>query len=160
MIIPTTNNKASFIIDEEDLDRVRQYSWELLVTGYIGHRHKKNYKMTRFLLHRFILNAAKGQRVDHINGNPLDNRKSNLRFCNQSQNNMNARLRKTSKSGFKGVSWENRSKKWRAVICLSGNIELGRFESKIEAAKVYNAKALELFGEFARFNVIPEEDSK
>jgi len=70
-----------------------------------------------------------------------------------SQNSQNRRLSCVNRSGFKGVSWNESRKKWRAGICIEGkSIHLGRFTSAQEAARAYDAKAIELFGEFACLN--------
>ena len=99
------------------------------------------------------MNAPAGMQIDHINGNGLDNRKVNLRLCNSSQNQRNARKRKSGTSRFKGVDWHKESKKWRARICVNRKrIHIGRYKSEFEAAQAYDKKAIELFGEFASLN--------
>jgi len=104
-------------------------------------------------MHRLILKAQKGQQVDHINGNGLDNRKDNLRFCTSSQNYQNSRKRKNCSSKYKGVWWHKQSKKWQTGIVLNyKNYHLGYFTNEIEAAKAYDLTAAEFFGEFARLN--------
>ena len=108
-------------------------------------------------MHRLILDIYDPQIIiDHINRNGLDNRKINLRICNISQNSCNSR--KTAfrcTSVFKGVSFVRRINKWRAYIVKhSKQYHLGLFSSEIEAAKAYNNKALELFGEYACLNEI------
>lgn len=91
---------------------------------------------------------------DHINHDTLDNRRDNLRICTVSQNNMNRKKsRKTQSSIYKGVCWYARSRKWIARIkYYETKYHLGYFDSEIEAAKAYNNKARELFGEFAKLN--------
>jgi hypothetical protein len=93
--------------------------------------------------------------IDHGNMNVLDNRKSNLRKCTIQQNACNREKPKHNTSGYKGVYWEKGLKKWRSAIRLNNKkIHIGCYEIKIEAAKAYNKKAKELFGEFARLNEI------
>ena len=111
-------------------------------------------------MHRIIANAKEGESVDHVNGNPLDNRKENLRVCTMSQNLANQKLRKDSTSGFKGVS-KNQSKTnpWRAYINRKDGkktkqYHLGLFKTPEEAARAYNEKAKELFGDFAKLNKV------
>lgn len=105
-------------------------------------------------LHRLIMNAKKGEIVDHINRNTLDNRKENLRICSNMQNTWNAGSRK-GLSKYKGVTYIRRSNKWGASIgCNGKRISLGHFELERDAALAYNAKAVELFGEFACLNVV------
>lgn len=95
------------------------------------------------------MNASRGSIIDHINGNPLDNRRENLRFCTHAQNMQNSKVRKHSGTGVKGV--QKHRNKYRALICKNGKqIKLGSFDSIEEAKACYDAAALEIFGEFAR----------
>ena len=90
-------------------------------------------------MHRLILGAKEGQCVDHINGDPLDNRKENIRICTLSQNSQNRRQRKDNTSGLKGVSWAKREKKWVSYIRSGGkHLWLGYFNDKNDAAKAYD----------------------
>lgn len=97
-------------------------------------------------LHRVILgrmlgrDLVKGEMVDHINGNGLDNRRENLRLANPSQNSRNAKLRSDNKSGFKGVSWVRNRKKWVAKIGIGAEFKpliLGFFDDPKVAYQVY-----------------------
>jgi len=89
--------------------------------------------------------------IDHINGNPSDNRWANLRTANQSSNSANAKLRSSSTSGYKGVTWAPRVKRWRSSIGHNGKrIWLGYFDTAEEAHAAYLAAARRLFGEYAR----------
>ena len=107
---------------------------------------------TRVYLHRVIAGAAKGQVVDHINGDTLDNRRANLRICTQQQNTFNGRPR-GGVSGFKGVARHHDGKRWIARLTHNGkNLYLGIFDLAADAAAAYDAKAVELFGAFARGN--------
>ena len=99
------------------------------------------------------MNAPAGLVVDHIDGNGLNNRKSNLRVCTQAQNSLNSRPRRNSSSRYKGVSFYKRDKIWQAQIFYNfRTINIGRFDDEIEAALAYDRKAAELFGEFAYLN--------
>ena len=99
------------------------------------------------LLHRVITNAAKGQFVDHINRNKLDNRRENLRFVTRSQNSIN----RNHSSEFRGVF--KTFNKWRASIGVNrSNIKLGAFDTPEAAAAAYNEAAKRLHGEFAVLN--------
>jgi hypothetical protein len=105
------------------------------------------------LLHRFILGAQKGQIVDHINHDGLDNRKSNLRFGTKSQNTANQRLRTNNTTGFKGAYRWPGSNRWHSTIKVRQKlIHLGNFDSAVEAARAYDRAALEHFAEFAMTN--------
>lgn len=144
------------IIDESDFDLVSKYKW-------LAHQHKKGAtwyaktfagtrpNMNVLSMHQLILDRVL---VDHKNGDGLDNRRSNLRLCTPSQNCQNKTKQKTKTSSkYKGVHWNKNMSKWHVQIEKNGvGIYLGCFKDEIEAAKVYDKKAIELFGEFARLN--------
>ena len=151
--VPLTKGRFA-LIDEEDVDRVSQYNW------YVGkgkHTHYAHHKSKEsFLLHRFVTNAPDDVQVDHINSNGLDNRKTNLRFCNNGQNSAASRKRQGTRSKYRGVVFDSTAScKWKARVYDNGKqIVLGRFSSEEEAALAYNKAALERYGEFARINVL------
>lgn len=92
-------------------------------------------------------------RIDHINCIPSDNRIINLRECTQSQNSANSLYRSNNKSGYKGVSWHKKSKKWAAQIGFNMKvIKLGYFDDIEEAAQSYSLAAKKYFGDFAKTN--------
>ena len=98
------------------------------------------------------MKAPKGTLVDHIDRNSLNNRRGNLRLCTPSQNILNTRGKKGT-SKYKGVWWNTKKNKWLAMITSKGrHFHLGFFDEEIEAAKAYDRKAVELFGEFAYLN--------
>lgn len=118
---------------------------------------KRNRKVTHSPMHRAIMQRILGRElsskeiVDHKDGNSLNNSRSNLRLANASENTKNSRLRKTNKSGFKGVTL-HKSGKWQSVICNQGkDYYLGLFASPEEAHEAYKRAAIELHGEFANF---------
>lgn len=120
-------------------------------TWYVWRRDHNGKKL---YLHRAIMRARKGERVDHINGDGLDNRRTNLRKCTNAQNMYNMR-RGRGRSTYKGVAWFTRDSCWRAYICKNGKqIHLGYHNTEREAAIAYNVAARALFGEFTRPNVI------
>ena len=91
--------------------------------------------------------------VDHIDGDAMNNNVYNLRYATKPQNAVNRGLAKNNTSGYKGVSFYKQSKKWESYIGYKGKkIRLGLFDCKIEAAKAYDKKAYELYGEFAWLN--------
>ena len=104
-------------------------------------------------MHRFIMKPKSNEYVDHINGDKLDNRKENLRICTKKENQRNQKVRKDNTSGYKGVALMA-GKYWRAYITSGGSRQkhLGNFKTKEEAARAYDEKAKEYFGEFARLN--------
>lgn len=136
------------LIDAGDAALADEYRWRLATNGYVAiSRHENSLYM-----HRLILCPPPGAQVDHINGVRFDNRRCNLRVATQAQNNANAGLRSDSTSGFKGVS--RQGDKWRAYIRRDGRqVYLGQFDTAVEAARVYDAAAAAVFGEFARLNL-------
>jgi len=147
------------IVDNEDYIKLNKITWYYdyrKYGGYAKHSDKKN--NTSIYMHRIILNSKNDKFVDHINGNTLDNRKINLRICTPQQSVMNRGKQINNSSGYKGVyesKDQPRNKKWVAQIRLNRKtIFIGLFLTKIEAAKAYDKKAKELFGEFAKLNNI------
>jgi len=151
------HGKGKFtLVDDEDYEELMKYKWYLSTLGYpVKHKMESGvYKIT--LLHRLIMNAKKGLVIDHINHNTLDNQKINLRECTHAQNMQN-KISITGVSKFKGAYFnkDRKSKKWWSYIRYNNKkIFLGTFKTELEAAKAYNAKALELFGQFAHLNKI------
>ncbi len=149
---PVKTNIAT-LIDDEDYDRVVKYKWHLSKRNNLKYAVSSRGTNNYIKLHRLILDAKENQLIDHINGNGLDNRKENLRFCSSVQNQMNTKIRKDNTSGHRGVMWNKRDKKWRAVIRINKKQTLiGKSYSKLEAIKMYDKKAKELYGEFVRQN--------
>lgn len=148
-IILYTRKGKKFIVCSCHVHKIKGYSWHTDQLGYL----KSSLHGTTIRIQRLILDAAPGQHVDHVNGDVTDNRCSNLRLANQSQNMANRKINKNNTSGYKGVGfWD---KKWKAYIGYKGStVHLGSFNSAQEAAKAYNQKALLLFGEYARLNKI------
>jgi hypothetical protein len=149
-------------LDTDDLPLIEPYSWH----GHVGSRityakaHVPGSRPDRCIyMHRLILGVPDGVQVDHINGDGLDNRRSNLRPCDGAQNSHNSRkyrgsyLGKPTTSRYKGVSWFDRDKNWRTQISVNGrNTHVGYFDTEVEAALAYNRKEIETFGGFARCN--------
>ena len=135
------NEITRTLISLDDVEKVKKYKWRLNQKGYGITQEHKHSKIIR--LHRYIMDCPENMVVDHINHNPLDNRRSNLRICTQQENSMN-------KSNVKGVTWESDRCKWRANICYKGKrINLGRYETKEEAIKARKEAEKIYFGEFA-----------
>jgi len=155
-LIPLTQN-AHATVDTEDLGLLDEYRWRLAKRLQLRYARRDVGGKTVYM-HRVIMNAPAGMQIDHINGNGLDNRKANLRLCNHTQNQRNARKRKRASSRFKGVNWHCNG--WVARICVNRKrINLGRYKVESEAAQAYDAKAVELFGEFANLN-FPSQKTK
>lgn len=156
MEVPLTRGQVT-LVDDEDYERVlAEGSWYAQVTNEGKFRAARSVvrpdgKRGLVYLHNFILGT---KRVDHQNLNMLDNRRSNLRPANQSQNCANKTKRKGfAHSKYKGVRWDADRKQWKAYITVNyKQVYLGRFKDEREAAEAYNCAAVEHFGEFANGN--------
>lgn len=125
-----------------------------------GYKGKRGYVFLRityrlYTAHRLAWLYVRGEwpprDLDHINGNPSDNRIANLRLATMSQNIANARLSTKNRSGAKGVTWARNEQKWKAQITVHGKCHhLGYFTNKGDAAEAYARAAADAFGAFAR----------
>ena len=155
IVIPLSQNKFTKI-ESNDWEIVKNHKWHYH-KGYASTKITlPNGKQTTCYMHRVILGLTDPKiQADHINHDGLDNTRINLRSCTQQQNNMNKSSRKNSTSKYKGVSWNKRDNKWQSHIRFNNKtIHLGYYTNEQEAAKAYNLKAKELFGEFANLNII------
>lgn len=143
--------RKNALIDEWNMDLIRGYSW-YLTKGYLqGWIDGKTQYLHIIVAKRMGLDPSK--QVDHIDRSPLNNHESNLREATISQNRVNSKIRSDNTSGYIGVSWHKKTKKWQASICFKGKrIYLGLFNDKKDAACAYDKTALKHFGEFARLN--------
>jgi hypothetical protein len=158
--IKLANSDNYTLVDDDDYERFKHLPWRESQHGYAQVCKAVNKRSKTFHLHREIMSPPDGLYVDHINGNPLDNRKENLRIVTHQQNMFNVKNYITNKSGYRGVSWHPQRNKWRARLHYLGNeIHIGVFDSKEDAARAFNKKAAELYGEYARLNVINEEET-
>jgi HNH endonuclease len=155
--IPIGHGFFAFV-DDEDFKWLSQWKWcwkpdkkgpgAVSRRGYLG----PNQYFTIYM-HRVIMNAPDGMQVDHKDGNVLNNQKSNLRICTIRQNRQNSKRSKHNSSGYKGVVFHKRQKKWNSAITHNGKtIHLGCFDNKEDAARAYDEGATRYFGEFARTN--------
>ena len=150
-IIPLTQGKETIVDDEyyEYLSQARCFLTGKSDGGYAGFRIDNNI----ILVHRFIMNTPPGMETDHINGDSLDNRRSNLRVCTHLENGYNRGKQSNNTSGYKGVYWHSQRNKWAAQIDAHGkHVYIGIFEDILEAAQAYDEKAIELHGKFANVN--------
>lgn len=152
-------------VDEDDYEVLSKYCWTVSPQGYVartkflGKNGKKQYS-EKVLMHRFILGLEKGNKtcVDHANRDKLDNRKSNLRMCNVSQNLSNSKRK--SQTGYTGVTITNKGRAcqaYRASVWINGIQHMRHgFKTAEEAALAYNEMAIEYYGEFALLNEVPQ----
>lgn len=145
------SNGMVAIVDAVDVPRIRSRRWSAsrsrnqwyVVSGKGG-------GLT--YLHRIIIGAEDGQKVDHRDRDGLNNRRSNLRIATPSQNGRN-RIVPRGVSGYRGVSWVRRRRKWQASLKRDGRrIYGGQFTDVVEAAKAYNELAKSIDGENAILN--------
>ena len=153
--IKLTQGKVA-LVDDEDFEALSQYKWDA-AKNYKTFYAQRNLpridgKQVKVSMHCTILG---NKWVDHIDHNGLNNQKSNLRFCTNQQNQMNRRVQENKLSIYRGVSFHKKNRKWTAGIKINNkSINIGYYDSEIEAARAYNQKAIELFCEFANLNVI------
>jgi hypothetical protein len=146
-IISLTRGKEA-IVDDEDFEYLSKFKW-----CYCG-GERQNYAIrgisnTTIRMHTEIMKPPKGLVIDHINGNGLDNRKINLRICTISINLQNSKKHKNNASGFRGVIWNKRAKKWQVSLCGE---HLGTCENIKEAALIYDTAAVLKYGALAKTN--------
>jgi hypothetical protein len=147
LTIPLSNSDRIVFVDDEDFPLLSRITWMLDAEGYVRNGNIR--------IHRLIMGLP--HLCDHRDRNKLNNQKHNLRAAGRQQNAMNTPPRKNNASGFKGVCRSSRGAGWVAQInkTVGGKLEhyhLGTFSSPESAARVYDAKASELFGEFAYLN--------
>lgn len=148
------------LVDDSDFEYLNQFKWNTMFGKYTCYAFRMyslngDRKIRKsILMHREILGTPKGMETDHIDGNGLNNQRSNIRISTVSENRGNQvrnRLNKTSK--FKGVSWSISAKKWVANIQVNKRyMHLGSFSDEKDAAMVYDYFAIDKFREFASTN--------
>jgi NTP pyrophosphatase (non-canonical NTP hydrolase) len=150
------------IVDDDDYEYLSKYKWYFANDYAKRNVRLPNGKRSTQFMHRVILNTPKDKVTDHINGNKLDNRKSNLRVCDCSENQMNVSNVRPGTSKYKGVNKQNSNRhkkpKWIARIQVrERRISLGYFNTEKEAAIAYNRAAILYHGDFANLNEVNDE---
>jgi hypothetical protein len=160
-LVSISPQKGYAVVDKKYFKFVNKKKWFLSSSGrpicYSTHHTKE--KRSSIPLHRFIIGETKeGLQVDHINKNPLDNRRKNLRVVSSSQNMMNREKQINNKSGFKGVSWHKASNKWRATIIINKKqTTIKTCQNIIEAVYSYDVECEKLHGKYASPNFSTKE---
>jgi len=140
-------------VNGPNADAAFKFDWSIDASGRIfRYEYPGQYRKRKLIsLAAFILGV--NARIDHKNRDNWDNRVENLRVCSQAQNCYNKAKKAESSSNYKGVSWFERDKCWRARIQFKQKqYYLGYFSTQEAAAKAYDIKAKEFFGEFAVLN--------
>lgn len=143
------------IIDEQDLSLIKQHNWVIDSRGYLVWKTMDKYrKNITKIFHRIVMDTPKGMDTDHINGNKLDNRRSNLRICTHKENCQNVNKRLNTHSVYKGVTKDIKAKtnQWVAYV---GGMRIGQFSTELSAAMAYDIWAKDHYGEFAKLNFTP-----
>lgn len=152
--IPLTKGYV-VLVDDEDFDEQNTWKWHYH-SGYAARwsSSKGGKKREIISMHSVIANTPKGMMCDHINHKTLDNRRSNLRNCNNSENQRNSFSESRNKSGYKGVYWNKSLGKWHVQIKIPGGkyTHVGYFSDLVEAAKKYDEFARKYHGDFVRLN--------
>lgn len=158
------------LVDAVDLPLVFPFTWSATTSGrrygrlqeqWYAHAYVpgSGHRGTFVRMHHVIMPGI--SRVDHRNGNGLDNRRENLRPATNSQNSANAAKQPGCSSRYKGVAWSKRAQSWSAQITRDRHkTHLGYFDSEPDAARAYNVAALNIWGEYARLNVITESTAR
>jgi HNH endonuclease len=144
--VPLANGKGAAKVDASDWRLVSAFKWKLSTKGYASRNVGGRDRRVTVFMHRFITGPHLSQQIDHINGDRLDNRRTNLRVCTSRQNQANRR--NGTGRRFKGVS--QRGNRFRARI---GGRHIGTFDNEFDAAVAYDRAAVQEFGAFARLNV-------
>lgn len=165
IVIPVQSDKYgehNIFIDGEDFDKIKGYNWYISKgrsnTFYAGSKtiNKKTNKRTSIWMHRLILNSCNKNVIDHIDHNGLNNCRSNLRVCTQSENCKNKMKHdETKTSKYKGVGFKKSINKFQARICFNyKQIFLGYYENESDAVMAYNEASLKYHGEYGFTNKI------
>lgn len=157
--IPLTQGRVAWV-DQADYAELARFRWsaDACRTGFYAKRNTGTVGIDRTseYMHRRILGLLPGDGLvaDHINGDGLDNRRTNLRVATVAGNSYNMRHRSGKTSRYKGVSWSTRRSHW--VVQIRGfagpSRYLGSFADEEDAARAYDQEAVKRFGEFARVN--------
>ena len=156
-----TKKGFEILVDEADLPILRNYTWYAWASGNTRYAMTRGEDEMPFGMHTLLVygvTRAHGKIVDHIDGNGLNNRRSNIRSASPRQNQANRKLSKNNTSGYRGVNFNKRYGNWKARIYTGGGAQkqLGTFATPEEAAVAYDMAAVQQYGEFAALNFPPD----
>lgn len=142
------------VIDAADADFVGIFNWwaqEMPHAVYAARTTPRGEGKKKIFLHRYLMRPPEGMDVDHIDGDGMNNRRSNLRVATRHENACNQKIRAANTSGFKGVSFEKFTGRWAASICSNNKYKrIGRFDTVDEAGAAYAEWSRSLHGRFGR----------
>jgi hypothetical protein len=151
------------LVDDEDYETVSTHKWQVDKTrGGMPYYARRSFRRddgsrTSTSIHRFLTGW---DRVDHVNGNGLDCRRSNMRPATNAENQRNRHQQANNSSGYIGVAWDRTRQKWMAYVGHEGKFRsAGRFSDPEAAAIARDRLACELHGEFARLNFPPNQET-
>ena len=138
-------------VDDEDFEWLSDYKWMKSNKGYVTITIPTS-RCSKFM-HKMIMNTPIGLETDHINQDKLDNRRCNLRICTTRENQANSKIRVDNTSGYRGVNYLKKYKKWAANIRINGKKKyIGWFDSAEEAARAYDKFLFALYGNICTLN--------
>lgn len=140
VILSSDKSETPILVSPQDAERVQTRTWQIRSDGYVQNGTSRGGRYVSTMLHRFIMGLEPGdpRSVDHHDGNPLNNRRANLRVTTHAQNQQNrAETKDWGSSSYRGVSWSKTRDKWIAYGYLDGHQHhLGYFEDEHEAGQV------------------------
>lgn len=160
-----TNQGEKFIIDTEDLNKVKDYCWYISAKKYVT-ANQKDKSNKKVWLHRLVMDAHENEIVDHIDWDKSDNRKSNLRIATKSQNNTNIKRKSNNRSGYTGVKMAKSGKYVAQITANKHRVHLGTFDTIQEAVEARRTAEKQYHKEFdgeinrQDYDRIMQEDEK